>query len=132
MQYITFYTKAYKKELSACLRGRVTVKGRAGTEYFFAAPAGIMDDDTFADRFIGMLEGIVLNQNNIVSRSKRVFEYMKVNIFAHNKNKILYDVKDTLAAGGFINIDGYAVFRMQQYTIEINKILYSVIRREYK
>ncbi len=136
MQHVTFYTRRYKREvtvfLESCGLNGTAQSGQIGDEHFFTLPYTTFRDIITVEKFVCFIIKTVLSENAVTNCSAKLCQYMKEAVFDADKSNLLYDFATTIECKKAINIDGYIKFKMQSYTMKIDKILYSIVRREYK
>ncbi len=129
MQSVTIFTKNYRAELKEFFLGECTevTKGQLGDIYFFSLPYECFNIESF----MFMLEEAVLSGNCIIKNSKKLLNNIRNIVFTKDRSKILYDFAKILACQKQVNIDGYINFRLKRYLLQVDRILYFIVRREY-
>ena len=135
MTLITISTKRYIDKLFDLLGPNVPDYSKVGEEYFFSLPYCIFKDIISYEQLENALEDILITDNDIIGSCKNaesVFLFMKKVVFNPHRKNILYDVASIIECKGELNIDGYIDFKMQVYALEIDRMLYAVVKKSLR
>lgn len=132
MRYITFSTKRYVGKLLDLLASEALIYAKSGDEHFLSLPYGDFRDIISYEKLEDALENMVLERNDIIKKSEKALAFIKKTVFKEHRKKILYDIASIIECKNELNIDGYIEFKMQKFTLEIDRVLYSVVKRSGK
>ena len=130
MTLITISTKKYMNELLELLGNNTSDYYKIGEEFFFTLPYCAFKDIISYEQLENALEDIVLQNNDAVGES--ALQLMKKAIFKQHRKSILYDIASIIECKGELNIDGYINFKMQEYALEMDRMLYSAVKKAFK
>ena len=135
MTLVTISTKKYIDKILDLLGSNASNYSKTGEEYIFSLPYSRFKDIISYESLENVLEDIVLQNNDIIRNCKNAestFLLMKKAVFNSHRKGILYDVASIIECKGELNIDGYIDFKMQEYALEIDRMLYAVVKKSIR
>lgn len=129
MKTLTINTNSYANELSKYFEQINEVeKGNTNSVEFYRLPLKNLDTVEFSK----MLENIILNKNPIIQSSTKLFFVIKEIVFAKDHFYIIKNLENYFLYNDTLNVDGYINFTLYEYSIKIDYILYSIVKRNLK
>ena len=136
MRRFTFFTRKYENELKEFVAKATEAKAIyiEKNEFFkrneeFALGVAIADKNTFCEILLGLLMDISVSENPIYKHSA------KLRIAAEGLNNTpiftreLRRLKEFLSESRELNIDGYVIFRMNEFKEKLDMMVYSLVKK---
>ena len=135
MTLVTISTKKYVEKLLDLFGNNIPNYSKIGEEFFFSLPYCSFKDIISYEQLENALEDIVLQNNDAIGGCKNAesaLQFMKKALFMPHRKSIIYDIASIIECKGELNIDGYIDFKMQEYALEIDRILYFAVKKAFK
>ena len=126
---ITITSKFYKQQLLDLfytdLEHTPHFTGENAGELYISLQRRELRLDSLAELF----EDILLNQDELLATSPRLYEHVRTKVFSPARKEIERDLFEFISANSAVSVDGYVAFRLNQYPQKIRNTLYAIAKR---